>query len=108
MIRLRKLFESPVYSEAHFYGNACVYKCDLSWVTGVVLKERQLFSYRSHMVTLITFEAFLNMILVLSGEAPWPSGQSGLVKAQKVAVSCEFEAGLRHAMTGNLFLSTQQ
>ena len=27
---------------------------------------------------------------------------------QKVAVSCEFEAGVRHATTGKLSLSTKQ
>ena len=33
---------------------------------------------------------------------------SGLVMVQKVAIKREFEAGLRHVMTGKLSLSTQQ
>ena len=33
---------------------------------------------------------------------PWPSGKSGFVIAQKVAVRCELEAGFRHATTGKL------
>ena len=41
-------------------------------------------------------------------EVPWWSGQSRSAIAQKVAVSREFEAQLRHAATGKLSLSTQQ
>ena len=37
-------------------------------------------------------------------EAPWSSCKSSSAIAQKVAVSREFEAGLRHAATGNLSL----
>ena len=36
------------------------------------------------------------------------SGKSGWVMVQKVAVKLEFEAGLRHAVTGKLSLSIQQ
>ena len=35
-------------------------------------------------------------------EAPWSSGWSSSAIAQKVAVSREFEARLRHAATGKL------
>ena len=41
-------------------------------------------------------------------EAPWSSGKSSSATVQKVAVSREFEARLRHAATGKLSLSTQQ
>ena len=41
-------------------------------------------------------------------EAPWSSGYSSSAIAQKVAVSREFEARLRHAATGKLSLSTLQ
>ena len=43
-----------------------------------------------------------------SREAPWSSGYSSSAMVQKVAVSREFEARLRHAATGKLSLSTQQ
>ena len=40
--------------------------------------------------------------------APWSSGKSSSAMALKVAVSREFEARLRHAVTGKLSLLTQQ
>ena len=45
---------------------------------------------------------------IVPREAPWSSGQSSSAMVQKVAVSREFEARLRHAATGKLSLSTQQ
>ena len=48
------------------------------------------------------------MIPSIVGEAPWSSGYSSSAMVQKVTVSCEFEARLRHAATGKLSLSTQQ
>ena len=48
------------------------------------------------------------LLLYYFREAPWLSGLSGSVMVQKVAVKCEFEAGLPHAETGKLSLSTQQ
>ena len=44
------------------------------------------------------------------GEAPWSNGKSGSAMVQKVAVKreCEVEAGLHHATTGKLSLSTKQ
>ena len=44
----------------------------------------------------------------LRREASWSSGYSSSAIAQKVAVSREFEARLRHAATGKLSLSPQQ
>ena len=47
-------------------------------------------------------------VVYFGREAPWSSGFSSSAMVQKVAVSPEFEARLRHAATGKLSLSTQQ
>ena len=51
---------------------------------------------------------FILKTVSLNGEAPWSSGRSSSAMVQKVSVSREFEARLRHAATGKLSLSTQQ